>query len=63
MQNKKRKIISLVCSFLIFDVGTFRILTESLSSTPLLAAYTLAIGGLIGVIGSVNELLRKPQSN
>jgi hypothetical protein len=63
MQNKKRKIISLVCSFLIFAVGTFRIITESLSSTPLLVAYTLAIGGLIGVIGSVNELLRKPQSN
>jgi hypothetical protein len=63
MQNKNRIIFSLVCSFLIFAVGTFRILTESLSSTPLLAAYTLAIGGLIGVIGSVIEILKKPQSN
>ncbi|MEH7255006.1 hypothetical protein V7111_23120 [Neobacillus niacini] len=63
MKNKDRIIITLVSSLLIFAVGMFRILTESLSSTPLFAAYALAIGGLIGVVGVVIEILRKSQSN
>lgn len=63
MKNKTRTIITLVCSFLIFAVGMFRILTESLSSTPLLVAYIFAITGLIGVVGIVFEIRRKSQSN
>ncbi|GHI01638.1 hypothetical protein [Neobacillus kokaensis] len=62
MKNKNRLILTLVCSFLIFTVSTFRILTKSLSSTPLLAAYTLAIGGLVGVIAN-GVLLKRLQSN
>ena len=50
MKNKTRTIITLVCSLIIFALGTFRILTESISSTPLFVAYILAITGLIGVI-------------
>ncbi|MBL5791999.1 hypothetical protein B5V88_06170 [Heyndrickxia sporothermodurans] len=52
MNNKNRIIFTLICSFLIFAVSMFRILTESLSSIPLLAAYTLAIGGFFGVVAN-----------
>ncbi|RDW17234.1 hypothetical protein [Oceanobacillus chungangensis] len=63
MTNKSRTIITLVCSLLIFTVGMFRILTESLSSTPLFVAYILAITGFIGVIANGVILIKKLQSN
>ncbi|MGJ9459887.1 hypothetical protein [Oceanobacillus sp. CF4.6] len=62
MKNKTRTIITLVGSLLIFAVGMFRILTESLSSTPLFVAYVLVITGFIGVIAN-GIILRKLQSN
>jgi uncharacterized membrane protein len=62
MKNKSRTIITLVCSLLIFAVGMFRILTESLSSTPLFIAYIFAITGLIGVVAN-GVILRKLQTN
>ena len=62
MKNKTRTIITLVCSLLIFAVGMFRILTESLSSTPLFVAYIFAITGLIGVVAN-GVILRKLQTN
>ncbi|SES46319.1 hypothetical protein [Psychrobacillus sp. OK032] len=63
MKNKDRLIFTLVCSLLIFVVSMYRILIESLSSEPLFAASSLAIGGLIGVVGVVIKILRKSQSN
>ena len=62
MKNKTRTIITLVCSLLIFAVGMFRILTESLSSTPLFVAFIFAITGLIGVFAN-GVILRKLQTN
>ncbi|UCZ55082.1 hypothetical protein LGQ02_10295 [Bacillus shivajii] len=56
--NKTRTLITLVASLLIFTVGMFRILTDSLSSTPLFVAYLLAFTGLIGVIAN-SIMLRK----
>ncbi|WP_200411311.1 hypothetical protein [Virgibacillus salexigens] len=61
MKNKSQTVITLVCSLLIFTIGMFRILTESLSSTPLFVAYIFAITGLIGVISN-GVTLRKIQS-
>lgn len=52
MTNKTRTIITLVSSLLIFLVALYRILTESLSSTPLIVAYILAITGLIGAVAN-----------
>ncbi|MHC0035292.1 hypothetical protein [Pseudoneobacillus sp. C159] len=62
MKNKTRIIITIIGSLLIFGVGMFRILTESLSSTPLFVAYVFAITGFIGVIANGVTLL-KLQSN
>ena len=62
MKNKTRTIITLVCSLLIFAVGMFRILTDSLSSSPLFVAYVFTITGFIGVIAN-GVMLRKLQSN
>jgi uncharacterized membrane protein len=62
MKNKTRTIFTLVCSLLIFVIGMFRILIESLSSTPLFVAYIFAIAGLIGVIAN-GVILRKLQTN
>ena len=62
MKNKIRIIITLVCSLLIFAVGMFRILTESLSSTPLFVAYILVITGLIGIVTN-SVMLKKLQTN
>jgi hypothetical protein len=62
VKNKTRTIITIVGSLLIFAVGMFRILTESLSSTPLFVAYVFAITGFIGVIAN-GVRLRKLQSN
>ena len=62
MKNKTRVIITLVCGLLIFAVGMFRILTESLSSTPLLVAYIFVITGLIGVVAN-SVMLKKLQTN
>lgn len=62
MNSKTKVLITFVCSLLIFAVGMFRILTESLSSTPLFVAYIFVIAGLIGVVA--NELiLRKVRVN
>lgn len=62
LNNKTRSIISLVCSLLIFAVGMFRILTESLTSTSLFVAYIFAITGLIGIVAN-GIVLRKLQTN
>jgi uncharacterized membrane protein len=62
MNNKTRTIITLLSSFLIFAVGVFRILTESLTFTPLFVAYIFAITGLIGVLAS-GVKLRKLKTN
>ncbi|WP_170140713.1 hypothetical protein [Oceanobacillus arenosus] len=58
MKNKTRMIITLVCSLLVFSVGMFRLLTESLSSTPFFVAYIFAIFGFIGVVAN-GVILRK----
>ncbi|SDN02194.1 hypothetical protein SAMN05518871_10374 [Psychrobacillus sp. OK028] len=62
MKNKTRTIITLVGSFILFALGTFRILTESLSSTPLFVAYIFTITGLIGVIAN-SLILKKVKTN
>ncbi|WHY86677.1 hypothetical protein QNH39_02005 [Neobacillus novalis] len=62
MKNKTRINITLICSLLIFAVAIFRILTESLSSTPLVVAYILAITGLIGVVSN-GVMLKKFRTN
>ncbi|MDV2582577.1 hypothetical protein [Alkalibacillus haloalkaliphilus] len=62
MNNKTRTIITLVCSLLIFSVGMFRIITESLASTPLFIAYIFAVTGLIGAVAN-GIVLRKLQTN
>ena len=62
MKNKTRIIITLVCSLLIFSVGMFRILTESLSSTPLFVAYIFVITGLIGVAAN-SKMLKELQTH
>ena len=60
----KKTIISLLASLLLCVFGTFRVLTETLSSTPLIVAYILAITGFIGVVGNVVNLrkIRTAQS-
>ncbi|WP_054637460.1 hypothetical protein [Thalassobacillus sp. C254] len=59
MNSNTRTTITLIGSFLIFVVGMFRILTESLVSIPLVVAYLFAITGLIGVIGNFVTLRKK----
>ncbi|PGZ99127.1 hypothetical protein COE51_09855 [Bacillus pseudomycoides] len=53
---KNRTIITLIGSFLLFTFGTFRIMTESLSSTSLFVAYVFAITGFIGIIANGSKL-------
>ncbi|TMW71213.1 hypothetical protein [Alteribacter natronophilus] len=62
MNNKTGTIITLTGSLLIFAFGMFRILTESLASTPLFAAYVFAIAGFIGVVSN-GMALRKLQTD
>ncbi|MEC2074039.1 hypothetical protein [Alkalihalophilus marmarensis] len=62
MNSKTKVLITLVCSLLIFAVGMFRILTESLSSTPLFVAYIFVIAGLIGIVAN-GLTLRKIRMN
>jgi uncharacterized membrane protein len=52
----KKTIIALLASLLLFVFGTYRILTETLSSTPLIVAYIFAITGFIGVVANVVNL-------
>ena len=52
----KKTIITLLASLLLFVFGTYRILTETLSSTPLIVAYIFAITGFIGVVANVANL-------
>lgn len=52
MKSKTWIVITLVSSLLIFAVGMFRILTDTLSSTPLFVAYIFAITGLIGAVAN-----------
>ena len=52
----KKTIITLFASLLLFVFGTYRILTETLSSTPLIVAYIFAITGFIGVVTNVANL-------
>lgn len=61
MGNKARTIITLIFSLLIFALGMFRILTETLSSTPMFVAYIFAITGLLGVVAN-GVILGKLQS-
>ncbi|KHF39390.1 hypothetical protein [Halalkalibacter okhensis] len=62
MKKKTQAIIALIGSFLVLSVGLFRILTESLTSTPLFVAYVFTVAGLMGVI--INGIvLRKLQTN
>ena len=60
----KKTILSLLASLLLFVFGTIRVLTETLSSTPLFVAYIIAITGFIGVVGNVVSLrkIRTAQS-
>ncbi|ERN53937.1 hypothetical protein M3689_17550 [Alkalihalophilus marmarensis] len=62
MNSKTKVLITFVCSLLIFAVGMFRILTESLSSTPLFVGYIFVIAGLIGVVAN-GLILRKVRVN
>ncbi len=62
LNNKTRSIITLICSLFIFAVGMFRILTESLTSTPLFVAYIFAVVGLIGAVAK-GIILRRVQTN
>ena len=62
MKNKTRTIITLIGSLLVFAVGMFRILTESLSSAPMFVAYVFVITGFIGIVAN-GAILRKSQSN
>ncbi|WEG18894.1 hypothetical protein PQ478_10515 [Alkalihalophilus pseudofirmus] len=62
MNGKTKVLITLVCSLLIFAVGMFRILTESLSSTPLFVAYIFVVAGLIGAVAN-GLVLRKVRTN
>ncbi|EQB34706.1 hypothetical protein M948_20170 [Virgibacillus sp. CM-4] len=55
LKNKTRTVITFVYSLLIFAIGIFRILTVSLSSTPLFVAYIFVIVGFIVFI--VNEII------
>ncbi|WP_338379150.1 hypothetical protein [Enterococcus faecium] len=50
MKNKTRIMLTLIGSFLVFAIGMFRILTESLSSAPMFVAYVFAITGFIGIV-------------
>jgi len=58
----KITIITLLASLLLFAFGTYRILTETLSSTPLIVAYIFAITGFIGVVANLVNL-RKIRTN
>ncbi|QDP39534.1 hypothetical protein [Radiobacillus deserti] len=62
MNYKKRVIITLVGSFLIFTIGVSRIQTESLTFTPLFVAYIFGITGLVGVITNGIKLLQASQN-
>ncbi|WP_163580735.1 hypothetical protein [Gracilibacillus saliphilus] len=62
MKGKIRVIITLVSSLLIFAAGLFRLLTESLESTPLVVAYIFVFTGLIGAVANGIILMKKPSS-
>ncbi|WLR59072.1 hypothetical protein [Guptibacillus hwajinpoensis] len=47
-----RPVVALIGSFLVLAVGLFRLMTESLSTTPLFIAYVFIITGLIGVVAN-----------
>lgn len=54
----KKTIIIFISSLLLFVFGTFRILTETLSSIPLLVAYIFAVTGFIGVVANLVHLTK-----
>ncbi|MGG1686853.1 hypothetical protein [Pseudalkalibacillus sp. NRS-1564] len=56
-----RTFVALIGSFLVLAVGLFRLMTESLSTTPLFIAYVFIITGLIGVVAN-GIRLRKTNS-
>ncbi|MFJ8236046.1 hypothetical protein ACIQ34_09905 [Ureibacillus sp. NPDC094379] len=62
MKSKIRTIIGLVSSLLLSAISIYRILTESLSSTPLFVAYLFAVTGLIGIF-VYTAMIRKLISN
>ncbi|WP_018930413.1 hypothetical protein [Gracilibacillus lacisalsi] len=62
MKSKTRAIITLVSSLLIFAAGLFRLLTESLVSTPLVVAYIFVFSGFIGAVANGIILMKKPSS-
>lgn len=53
-----RIFITLICSFLVFAVGLFRLFNESLSSTSLFVSYVFIITGLIGIAANTVKLGR-----
>lgn len=59
---KNRTIITFVCSFLIFAIGLFRIVTEAHSSTSLFVAYIFVIAGFIGMVAN-GLMLRKSKNS
>lgn len=61
MDNKTRIIMAIVGSLLLFAIGMIRLLTESLTSTPLFVAYIFVITGFIGIIAN-GFALRKLES-
>lgn len=54
-----KTVIAFIGSLLITFAGMLRLLTESLSSTPLFVAYLFVVTGLIGIIAN-NVKLMKP---
>ena len=62
MKSKIRTIIGIISSLLLLTISIYRILTESLSGTPLFVAYLFAFTGLIGLIVYV-AMIRKLLAN
>ncbi|MDQ0340004.1 ABC-type bacteriocin/lantibiotic exporter with double-glycine peptidase domain [Caldalkalibacillus uzonensis] len=56
MKKTTTTIITLLCSFLLFAFGIYRILTGTLSSTPLIVAYIFAITGFFGIVVNIVKL-------
>ncbi|WP_226659176.1 hypothetical protein [Pseudalkalibacillus hwajinpoensis] len=57
-----RIVVALIGSFLMFAVGLFRLLTETLSLTPLFIASVFIITGVIGVVANGLGLGKTPNT-
>ncbi|MEH7114300.1 hypothetical protein V7124_18200 [Neobacillus niacini] len=58
MKKSTRTTLTVISGFLLFGVGLFRLLTETLSSTSLFVTYVFIIAGLIGFVGNGILLLK-----